>query len=48
MEFIEYNQAIQREFSNEVVFPGIKKQNTMNKLKGFNILIFLLDKEVDE
>jgi hypothetical protein len=46
MDFTKYNQSVQREFSNKIVFPGVKNKATLNKLKGANILIFLLDKEV--
>lgn len=48
MEFTKYNQGLQRAFSNEIVFPGIKRKSTLEKLKGYHILIFLLDKEIDE
>lgn len=49
MEFIEYNQEIQRHFSNLVAFPGIKKVDKKSKfLKKYSILYFLIENEVTD
>lgn len=48
MEYTKYNQGIQRTFSNEIEFPGVKRKATLAKLKGYNTLIFLLDKEIED
>ena len=44
MEYKEYNQGVQRHFSDLVKFPGVNKVDDKTKhLKTFNVLWFLLN-----
>jgi hypothetical protein len=49
MEFTEYNQEIQRHFSNLVKFPGVTKVDKKNKeIKKYDVLQFLIKNEVTD